>query len=502
MDTISIVPEVVEYFSSNGSDHDKMMSNYMMGRYYADKGDAPRALKYYRDAISFSDTTKADCDYKNLSRIYGQIATLFNTQRSPRLELNAERKAVYYARKANDTIASLIFFEHLSAPYHLMNMTDSAIYYCKAASDSFLKYGHEELAAGCRGFLIENCINNGKMDSAKIMIDEYENKSYAFDERGKIHKGLEFFYFLKGRYYEYNQKYDSAITLYKKLIDLSGDINHSESAYKGLMSVYHRLAKSDSVVKYAKLFADANDSSNIKHSADEINRLQAIYNYDESLYIANIEKAKAHRRLIIIYVIMGCALVLGVSLVIFFKYLRIRRRDQLITMSKQYSELLNKFAKARQDLSAYQEGYDKYRQKKESEIEELKQALSVFQEDNSRPEMWEIEDAMLNSKIVKSMHGIACQGKAITDVQWEDFENLISSKLCVFYNRINDSSLGLNDIEKKICMLIRLRFIPSELAVLLDLSKQRITNIRTTINMKLFKEKGTKSLDANIRKIK
>ena len=30
MDTISIVPEVVEYFSSNGSDHDKMMSNYMM----------------------------------------------------------------------------------------------------------------------------------------------------------------------------------------------------------------------------------------------------------------------------------------------------------------------------------------------------------------------------------------------------------------------------------------------------------------------------------------
>jgi hypothetical protein len=100
------------------------------------------------------------------------------------------------------------------------------------------------------------------------------------------------------------------------------------------------------------------------------------------------------------------------------------------------------------------------------------------------------------------MHNLACRGKAITDVQWEDFENLISSKLNTYYIQISDSSLGLTDIEKKICMLIRLRFIPSELAVLLDLSKQRITNIRTAINMKLFKEKGTKSLDANIRKMR
>lgn len=161
MDTISIVPEVADYYASHGSHHDKMMANYMMGRYYADKGDAPRALQYYREAVSHSDSTKANCDFKNLSRIYGQIATLFNMQRSPSLELDAEKKAIFYARKANDTIASLIFFEHLTAPYHLMNMTDSTIYYCKAASDSFLKYGYKALAAGGIGYLIEDCIKRG-----------------------------------------------------------------------------------------------------------------------------------------------------------------------------------------------------------------------------------------------------------------------------------------------------------------------------------------------------
>lgn len=502
MDTISIVPEVADYYNSHGSHHDKMMANYMMGRYYADKGDAPRALQYYREAVSYSDTTKTDCDYKNLSRIYGQIATLFNMQRSPRLELDAEKKAVFYARKANDTIASLIFYEHLIAPYHLLNMTDSAVYYCKAASDSFLKYGYKELAAGNRGLLIENCINDRKLDSAKQMIDEYENKSDAFDENGRIHKGREIFFFLKGRYYELSQKYDSAIITYKRLLHLSSDINHSESAYKGLMSVYHTLSKPDSVVKYAKLFADANDSANLKHSAEEINRFQAVYNYNESLYIASVEKEKAHRRLILIYVIIGFALIAGLSLVALLRSLQKRRRLQLISMSRQYSDLLNKYIIARQDINDFQEGYDKYRNRKETEIEELKQALSVFQEDNSRPEMWDIEDALLNSAIVKSMHSLACRGKAITDVQWEDFENLVSSKLNTFYIYISDSTLGLTEIEKNICMLIRLRFIPSELAVLLDLSKQRITNIRTAINMKLFKEKGTKSLDSNIRRIK
>ena len=502
MDTISIVPEVADYYASHGSHHDKMMANYMMGRYYADKGDAPRALQYYREAISHSDSTKANCDFKNLSRIYGQIATLFNMQRSPSLELDAEKKAIFYARKANDTIASLIFFEHLTAPYHLMNMTDSTIYYCKAASDSFLKYGYKALAAGGIGYLIEDCIKRGELDSAKLMIDKYENESDAFDGDGRIYKGREIFYFLKGRYYEYCQKYDSAIIMYKLLLNLSNDINYSESAYKGLMSVYHSLSKPDSVVKYAKLFADANDSSNIKHSAEEINRLQTVYNYNESLYIANVEKEKAQRRLIIIYMIIGFALIAGLSLVVLLRSLQKRRRLQLISMSKQYSDLLNKYIIARQDINDYQEGYEKYRNRKETEIEELKQALSVFQEDNSRPEMWDIEDALLNSAIVKSMHSLACRGKAITDVQWEDFENLVSSKLNTFYIYISDSTLGLTEIEKNICMLIRLRFIPSELAVLLDLSKQRITNIRTTINMKLFKEKGTKSLDANIRKMR
>ena len=502
MDTINIVPEVADYYASHGSHHDKMMANYMMGRYYADKGDAPRALQYYREAVSYSDTTKADCDYKNLSRIYGQMATLFHMQRSPRLELNAERKAESFASKANDNMAALIFHEHIADAYYMMNMMDSVLYYYKETSDLFRKYGYNQLLAGIEPLVLEIYLNRNDTNTAKKLINHFEQEAGAFDDNNEIEPGREYYYSMKGLYFEKVHNIDSALFYYQKLLRYNSTTNNVESAYKGLLSVYNTLAKPDSVLKYAKLFADANDSANLKHSAEEINRLQTVYNYNESLYIANTEKEKAQKRLLLIYVIIGCAIISGLILAVFIRSIQKRRRLQLISMSRQYADLLNKFIKARQDLTDNQEGYDKYRNKKEIEIEELKQALSVFQEDNSRPEMWDIEDALLNSAIVKSMHSLASRGKAITDVKWEDFENLVSSKLNTFYIHINDSTLGLTDIEKKISMLIRLRFIPSELAVLLDLSKQRITNIRTAINMKLFKEKGTKSLDANIRKLR
>lgn len=501
MDTASPILEVTDYYNSHGNHHDRMMSNYLMGRYYADKGNAPQALQFYREAIRFSDTTSVNCDYRNLSRIYGQIATLFHMQRSPRLELEAEKNAVYYARKANDIITSLIFFEHLSAPYHLMNMNDSALFYCKAASDSFFKYGYKNLAVGCKGLIIEDYIKQGKKDSAKLIIKEFEQYSGAFNTNSQIQQGREIFYYLKGRIYELYNQYDSAVTLYNTLLSSSDRIDYKETAYKGLMSVYSQLSKPDSVMKYASLYANANDSSNIKHSAEEISRLQAVYNYNESQYIAQIEKDKAKRRLMIIYILIAISFIVGIWLVVRIRNFQKRKQVQLTTVSRRYCETLNEYTQAKQDLKNYLEGYDEYRHKKETEIDNLKQALSVFIEDNARLEAWDIEDALLNAAIVKNMHNLAIQGKTITDAQWEDFEILVASKLGSFYNKINAPQFKLTDNEKKACMLIRLRFIPSELAVFMDLSNQRVTNIRTSINKKLFGEKGTRMLDTNIRRL-
>ena len=501
MDTVNGIHETYEYFKSHGSNHDKMMACYMMGRSYHDMGDAPRALRYYHDAVGFADTTDADCDYKTLSRIYGQIATIFHMQRSPRLELETMRIAEKSARKANDTIAALIFYEHLSDAYHLMDMMDSVLYYGKAAYDSFIKYGYEQLAAGSLPVQIEYYIRYNKLDTSKVLINMFEQKSGYFDTDMNIAKGMESFYSRKGQYYEKTGNIDSALYFYRKLLRYNTDINNIEAAYKGLMSVYHKMGQSDSAVKYAKLFVQANDSSNIIHSAEEINRMQAVYNYNESLRLATINEKEAEKKQLYIYIIIGIVTLLSTILYLIWKKQRANEKAELASLNSRYFNTLSQYDKAQEDLFQIKMDQEAYRIKKEKEIEGLKEKLLVFFDDKSQLELLDTETLLLSAPIVNSLHKLATKGKAPSDTHWHDFESLVSDHLPDFYQKIHDPIIGLTDIEIVACTLIKFRFIPSELAVLLNLTKQRITNIRSDINSKLFQTKGTKSLDFSIRRL-
>ena len=127
LDTITTMDAVVDYLDWWGTANERMTAHYLRGSVYRDQDNAPMALRCYRDAVSYADTTASDCDYRRLSRIYGQIADLFNRQRAPRLEIEAERKAVEYAWRAKDTLAAVIFYGSLCGPYHMLNEMDSVI---------------------------------------------------------------------------------------------------------------------------------------------------------------------------------------------------------------------------------------------------------------------------------------------------------------------------------------------------------------------------------------
>ena len=49
---------------------------------------------------------------------------------------------------------------------------------------------------------------------------------------------------------------------------------------------------------------------------------------------------------------------------------------------------------------------------------------------------------------------------------------------------------------------MRFQFIPSEIAVLTDHSSQRITNLKSTINKKLFGKQGAKTLEMHLLALK
>ena len=71
---------LADYFDDNGTPNEQMLAYYLLGRAYYDLHEAPMALRYYQIAVERADTTADDCNYRQLSRVYGQMGYLFYYQ--------------------------------------------------------------------------------------------------------------------------------------------------------------------------------------------------------------------------------------------------------------------------------------------------------------------------------------------------------------------------------------------------------------------------------------
>ena len=118
---------LTDYFDSHGTPNDQLLAHYLLGRCYADMREAPMALHCYQEAITRADTTSKDCDFAQLSRVYGQSASIFYQQGLYRNQLEYENLASNYAWRGNDILASLTNFAKQASAYDQLQIKDSAI---------------------------------------------------------------------------------------------------------------------------------------------------------------------------------------------------------------------------------------------------------------------------------------------------------------------------------------------------------------------------------------
>ncbi|MBO5624982.1 MAG: hypothetical protein J5953_04225 [Prevotella sp.] len=503
MDTLKGMEQVADYYRPFlGRSQRYMRALYMLGCVYRDRGDAPMALHYYQEAVSQADTTDADCDFHTLCRVYGQMAVLFQEQRSPQLELEAERKAYAAAMKAKDTLAAISYYEHTAGPYYFWGMKDSALAIIEHAADLYLRYNRKGNAAAAMGVAADFYVKKGDFKRAKTLMEQYEANSGFFDINGEITPGRESYYYTKGLYYEGIDMVDSALYYYRKILNHTSDIEELEAGYKGLTSIYHKLRVVDSVFKYSELYTQANDSANILHSADEITRTQALYNYNESQRIAAEKSAEAnHYKFLLLF--SGAVFILFAHLI--NRYIKKQKRqksEEMAAINAKYADTLEQYETAQREFDALKQSSEQFLAKKQQDIEQLQEALALYQADKVNPADWGLERSLLEGDIVKELRRLAAHVQTPTDQQWQSLHATVSKHLPDFYSEITKPQHHLTEKEINVCILIKLRFIPTEIATLLDLTKQRVSNMRRSINHKLFREEVAKTLDSNIRGLK
>ena len=494
--TDSTMLRVVDYYDSHGTANEQMLAHYLLGCVYRDLGDAPRALECYYDAVSKADTTDADCDFQRLSRIYGQMAELFYNQRSPQYAKETSLHAIRMAWKCKDTLSVLNFYVNLTPIYYLTGRYDSVLHIGQESYNIHMKLGYEKQAYAVLPSLFATYLNNGQYDKAKPLMDLFETKMNLSDDSVNTSKKRILFYYYKAKYYNGINKVDSALYFYKKFLNNSNKSVYYENAYKGLMEVYHKLGKPDSVMKYSLLFANANDSACLISSAEEINRANALYNYNASRRQAKIkeQEAERYRNSMLLFCLLGCLIAFIITLYIIRQKKRIKKAEAI------YKDTLNKYKETAFDLKLLRRDHNKYIETKEAELAELKLSLSIL-DDNTSTEKWDCSRALYESPIMQHLDVLATTGKRISDEELNDFIEAMEKYMPSFCERLMNNNPELTQREIHVCLLSKMGYSSSMIGVLLSLTKQRVTNIRSTANQKLFGEKGAGSLNKNMQNL-
>ena len=495
--TVQDVEPYVEFFDDHGEANDRLLAHYLLGLAYYDHGEAPMALQCYQDALDCADTTRTDCDYAQLSRVYGKMAEIFYDQRLYRKELAFEHNAEKNAWLGKDTVAALSFYEHRYLAYNKLGLIDSAIFVVEDVAYKYEQYGYPTDASIALGAIIKTLIDKGEYKKAKEYMNRYESESGRFNSSGDIERGREIYYYIKGLYYLYNNVLDSAEYYFRKELCDGKDFDNQHAAAKGLSELYQQLHQPDSMAKYYQYAYAMNDSVYAHQTTETLERMQAMYDYSRHQNIAHQEKEKATLRAAFIWLLLAAFLLSACLGYFLFRRQQQKRREELRVANAEYSTLLLQYHQAQQNLHRVEENLEQFREEQEQQILSFSQRLAHYQE-APLAEHWQVEQAMLDSPVIAELHSLARRVKKPSKTLWQQMCMLIRKELPTFYGQLEDAGTPLTQQERLAAILIRLQFSQGEVAALFDVSKQRVNNIKSSLNRKLFNKEGAKSLETNI----
>ena len=491
---------LADYFDSHGTPNDQMLAHYLLGRCYADMREAPMALHCYQEAITRADTLSPDCDFAQLSRVYGQSATIFYQQGLYRNQLEYQDLSAKYGWLGKDTLNALRSYAMKAAAYDQLQMKDSAILIYTDAIRQMKAYKYNKVAAGFAGLLAKKLIDKGESSRALPYLQDYEQNSGYFDSEGNIVKGREVYYYAKGLYFLKNHLLDSAEYCFRKELHTGKDFNNQSAGAYGLSLLYQRYNNPDSVVKYALYYSEMNDSVYAQRATQEVEQAKAMYDYRRQQEIAQQEKGKAESRkmMFLVSVLVSLILLLIAGIVGFLYYVQ-RKRSQAEAL--RFQELKANYVKALEDVQRLESHDVSLLDSKRQEVEQLQQQLLRYkvrlQAISPSSGVKELQE---KERIVEAFRNIV-MGKASIDEpeerHWQQLDAAFARHLPLTFSVLGMKNL-LSTRERQVCMLTLLGFTNGEMGTLLNVSTQRISNIKKEANQKLFNSPDASTLERNL----
>ena len=530
----SIGNVLVEYYDQYGTPNERMLAHYIKGCAYRDMGDQPATLRCYNDAVAAADTSRADCNYDQLSIIYGQIATIFDHRAMPDNAIEAYEIAERYAKEANDTIKILTFLGNKSNALIKKGEIKKALHIKEAAADGFRTMGYPQKAARTFGSCIKWYARQGDFNKAKEAIDIYESISGYFQANGDAKKGWEDYYHIKGTYYFEKGQLDSAEHYFRKLLLNGQTRNDLYLAVWGLTRLFTAKSHNDSIAKYALQTLAHSDTLYNTGIVQNLQNAQAMYNYarhQENALRKELESKdmEISRRN---WIIAG---VLLLSIIVFFWRRQIRlKKSELRTANRKNTQLSTQLHTANEENAQLNTQLDannlKIAQLNEQISEKgqlikqlnevinknaadlqlnaqlqqtvaiLEERLATYLKEKEIHSRTHNLNTLQQQPVVKHFTELANGRTAYpTYKDWHTLYPLVEE----FYPQLAVLRKDISDAEYQICVLTKLGFRLSDIGHLMNVSKAYMSTTRKRLSEKLFHtdEGSAKLFDQRIKEL-
>ncbi len=494
---------LVDYYDAHGTPNERMLAPYIKGCAYRDMGDQPASLRCYNDAVAAADTSRADCNYDQLSIIYGQIADIFDRRAMPDNALQAYEYAERYAWKAKDTIKVFTFWGNKSNALIKKGNIQEALRIKETAAEGLREMGYPQKAARVLGLCIKWYARQGEFEKAKAAMDEYEALSGYFQKNGEAKSGKEAYYSIKGTYFLGKEEMDSAEHYFRKLLNNKSVKNQHLAAW-GLSQLFKRLSIGDSVAKYAYMGDILGDTLYREQTAQNLQHAQAQYDYTRHLETAHRKELEAKdleisRRN---WIIGGTAFVFALILLALTLYRKDKRKAQAIeglnTLIEEKKGLIHSL---NSQLEQNAIDIKDYRQKVET-IQVLNQKIAAYETGMINRVNANLINQLNNDSAIQAIiHRLNSKDKNIEKQPTHDEWNAAYSVAEKYFPALCDIKANpkISPLEYQICLLTKLRFVIADIVLLTGKDNSFITAKRKRMLPKLFNCTGSaKDFDALI----
>lgn len=479
----SVIVDLADYYHNKGNNKEKMEAYYILGIYYKQKGDAPRALVSFSKSLQYADSAR---NIRDMMLVHGMLQEVYE-EGGMYTDARREMKlAANYGLKCKDTLAALIYKEF--EPWYYLQIRDfdsveiaaNRIY----KRSTQVKYGRPNTLVLSYSVLSQLEKKNWK--KAKRYMDIYE-RNFA-DPTVNTKGRSAILYDYKAKYYAGIGKLDSALH-FIHLQQRNRCLNNSEQVFRNYMNVYCAMGKVDSVIKYANLFCLYNDSAKANLYAERVTQIKSMYDYTQQQEEAFRQRSKSHRLMTALMLVASLGVIVVLSLVMLISRNRRRHAEAMRIEHNQYARLSARYEMVleQQNMLMLKESekskmYDLLQQ----ELEGLRQNMATVSATRNKE-----SQKMMEAAAVERLRELIAAGGHPSDEEWKELSKVFEEYDNGFSKWLADQSGKLNRREMRLCMLSRLHFQPSEAAVLLVTTRQNVTNMRSRMMPKVFGEEGS-----------